>query len=162
MDSPHFFLCIAVSKVWKALKWQYLRTFFVLMCLTCHFWCLTHRKSHSEPLQPHAVPGQEGRAGQDPPEAAGQRSALHLGDGRRQVCVQILPHGLLGELWETQRRWGHKARVRFTALSLSCSTSDFVSSFFYILLIFPCCAGRRGVPQLYRFDTRRNTRCVID
>lgn len=37
----------AVSKVWKALKWQYLRTFFVLMCLTCHFWC-NHTESPTQ------------------------------------------------------------------------------------------------------------------
>lgn len=65
----------------------------------CH-----NRKSHSEPLQPHAVSRQEGRAGQDQTAAAGQRCSLHLGDGRRQVRLPVLPHGLLGELRETQRR----------------------------------------------------------
>ena len=55
-------------------------------------------------LQRDVVSAAEGGAGQDKEEAAGQRRALHLGDGRGQVHAALLPHRLLALLWEAQWR----------------------------------------------------------
>ena len=54
-----------------------------------------HLGSQGPGHQHDAVSSAEGRTGSNKEEAADQRCPVHLGNGRGQVHVEILPHRLL-------------------------------------------------------------------